>query len=88
MKKTIFTKYAVAALFPVFLISCDKDFNTVGSDIIEGENYDLIGEPYSVKAYNQRVTPVQTNGFAVNQIGIYNDPVLVKRWQIMRLSFK
>ncbi|MCL9803928.1 DUF4270 domain-containing protein [Flavobacterium amniphilum] len=78
MKKTVFTKYAFTALFSIFLISCDKDFNTVGGDIIEGENYDFIGSPYSVKAYNQRITPVQTNNLPINQLGISNDPIFGK----------
>lgn len=78
MKKTIFTKYAVAALLSVFLISCDRDFNSIGGDIIGGENYDFKGEPFAVKAYNQKVTAVQTNNLPINQLGISNDPVFGK----------
>lgn len=78
MKKTVFTKYAFATLCSIFLISCDKDFNTVGGDIIEAENYDFIGSPYTVKAYNQRITPVQTNNLPINQLGISNDAVFGK----------
>lgn len=78
MKKTIFTKYAVVALLPFFLLSCDKDFNTIGSDIIEGENYTFTGEPFGVIAYNQKVTAVQTNGLVINQLGISNDDVFGK----------
>ena len=79
MKNTIFTKYFVFALFSLFLISCDKDFNTIGSDIIGGENYNFMpGEPYSVKAYNQRVTALQTNNLPINQLGITNNALFGK----------
>lgn len=79
MKNSIFTKYFVVAFFSLFLLSCDKDFNTIGSDIIEGENYDFFsGEDYGVKAYNQKVTALQTNNLPINQLGITNNDLFGK----------
>lgn len=71
MKKSFFTVFAIIGL----LVSCDKDYNTVGSDLIGGGNYDF--EMYSVqeiKAYSKETGPVQSNNLPINALGVYNDP--------------
>ncbi|MCL9809604.1 DUF4270 domain-containing protein [Flavobacterium luminosum] len=78
MRDSIFTKYIVIALFSVLFVSCDKDFNTLGGDIIGDENYDFLGDPFTVKAYNQKVPVIQTNNLPLNQLGITNNPVFGK----------
>lgn len=79
MKNTIFTNYFAFAMLSLFLISCDKDFNSIGSDIIGGENYDFMpGQSFFVKAYNQKVTPLQTNNLPINQLGITNNALFGK----------
>lgn len=67
------------AMSSLFLISCDKDFNSIGSDIIGGENYDFMpGQSFAVKAYNQKVTALQTNNLPINQLGITNNSLFGK----------
>ena len=79
MKNTFFTKYFAFAMFSLFLISCDKDFNSIGSYIIGGENYDFMpGQSFTVKAYNQKVTALQTNNLPINQLGITNNSLFGK----------
>jgi len=60
----------------VLFVSCDKDYNTIGGDIIGGENFDFTpGEEFGIKVYHQKTGAVQTNNLAINQLGAYNHPV-------------
>ncbi|WP_431243390.1 DUF4270 domain-containing protein [Flavobacterium sp. P21] len=76
MYNTSFIKKILVATTVVFLYSCDRDFNAIGDDIIGDNHFDLTPEKYDVLAYNQEVTPVQSNGLATNALGIYDNPVL------------
>ena len=77
MMNTTFLKKLTVVLVALFFASCDKDYNSIGSDIVGSENF--LFEKYTgdltVKVYNQKVGPVQTNNLAINQLGIYKDPV-------------
>ncbi len=58
------------------LVSCDKDFNSIGSDLIDDAHYNL--EKYegaSVVAYSKATGAVQSNNLPVNALGIYKNPV-------------
>ncbi|MBT8303711.1 MAG: DUF4270 domain-containing protein [Bacteroidia bacterium] len=59
----------------ISFISCEKDFSSLGTEIIGGTNFDTGSELYDVIAYSKKVGPVRSNGLPVNLIGIYNDPV-------------
>lgn len=60
----------------VFFASCDKEFNTIGSDIV-GENYfEFEKENFEVKAANFLTGPVQTNNLPLNSLGTYTDPAM------------
>ena len=71
-------KKNIAVLFLVFsmvFISCDKDFNTIGGDLVGDEHFDFNKyEVQGLKAYSVRTKEVQTNNLAINPIGIYNNP--------------
>ena len=70
-----FTK-ALLLLFAFTFISCDKDFNTLGSDIVGDEHFNF--EKYNAENLNSYIKPtgpVQTNNLPVNSLGIYNNPV-------------
>jgi hypothetical protein len=74
MKKSFLKIFAVITIAFVG-ISCDKDFNSVGSDIIDDANFKL--EEYEVenlKAYSKATEAVQSNNLPINAIGIYKDP--------------
>jgi len=80
MMNTTFLKKLTVVLTAVFFASCDKDYNSLGSDIIGNENFlfNKYEGPLTVKAYNQKVDYVQTNNLALNKLGIYNHPVFGK----------
>jgi hypothetical protein len=69
------------ALFIVALLvmSCDKDYNTIGSDLVNGNHFGVKDENhFEIKSTNVRLDglhPVQTNNLSYNTLGYYNDPI-------------
>ncbi|WP_298547347.1 DUF4270 domain-containing protein [uncultured Aquimarina sp.] len=63
----------VAVVFTA--VSCDDDFNSVGSEVIGDVNFE--DDEYSAVpiAYSKRFEKVQTSGLPNNLLGVYNDPV-------------
>jgi hypothetical protein len=76
MYNTSFIKKILLAATVVLLYSCDKDFNAIGDNLIGDDHFGLEPEKYDVVAYNQEITPIQSNGLIVNALGIYDNPVL------------
>lgn len=74
MLKNSFFKTIPFLLFVVLFNSCDKEFNVVGEDLIGENSFDIKKDTFSVKAYNQKLGPIQSNNLEVNQLGIYNNP--------------
>jgi len=75
MYNTSFIKKILLALIVVFLYSCDKDFNAIGDGLIGDDHFGLEPEEYNVLAFNQEVTPIQSNNMAVNALGIFDNPL-------------
>ena len=69
MKKSFLKIFSVITV-AVTIISCDKDFNTVGSDVIGDDHFNLEKVDYDVVAYNKATGPVQTNNLTVNAFGV------------------
>ncbi|HEX8577413.1 MAG TPA: DUF4270 family protein, partial [Flavobacterium sp.] len=63
----------------LFFISCDKDFNEIGSDVIGENNFEFERNTTStVVAFNQPTGVVQSNNLPINALGIYNNPLFGK----------
>ncbi|WP_309609372.1 DUF4270 domain-containing protein [Flavobacterium sp.] len=73
-----FLKKLLVVSIVLFFASCDKDFNSLGSDIIGNENFDFDVANFEVKTYNQKVNAIQTNNLAINQLGVYDSPTFGK----------
>ncbi len=74
MKYSI-VKAVVIVLSFLSLVSCDKDFNSLGSDLIDGNHFVLERYPVqNLTAYSKATGPVQTNNLPINALGIYKDP--------------
>ncbi|WP_396153282.1 DUF4270 domain-containing protein [Flavobacterium sp.] len=71
MKKHITVLFLV---FSMVFISCDQDFNTIGSDLVGDEHFDFSSHEAQLKAYSVKTDEVQTNNLPVNPLGIYNNP--------------
>jgi Domain of unknown function (DUF4270) len=67
-------KLSIFALV-MFFASCDKEYNSIGTDIVGNEHFGLTGELFKVKAYNQKIDAIQSNGLIINQLGYLNSPV-------------
>lgn len=76
MIKNNFFKGLAIAFTALFIVSCDKDYNSIGSDIVGNENFlfERYTGPLSVKSSNQLTGPVQTNGLYIHQLGVINNP--------------
>lgn len=69
LKKTL-ASALVVLLIVVGFVACDDEFNTVGGEIIENNNFstELFDETL-MTVTNRRLAPVQTNGLPVYQLG-------------------
>lgn len=76
MYKKSFSRLFLLALFSsALLLSCDKDFNEIGTDIVGDEHFSF--EKYtgaSVKSYNQKIGATASNNLPVNLLGFYTNP--------------
>jgi len=65
---------AVLALIISSFIACDKDFASVGADVIGENNFNTNStKEYPVIAYTNPLQPVQTNNLPLNYLGAFND---------------
>ncbi|WP_298519716.1 DUF4270 domain-containing protein [uncultured Kordia sp.] len=74
-KKTL-TGGLVVLLMVLGFVACDDEFSTIGDEIIENNNFSTnLFADSQIRAYNQRLNPVQANGLPVYQLGKNVDPV-------------
>ena len=74
MKKSFLKISSIFFLF-VLLVSCDKDFNSLDSDVIGDDHFDLENwEVQNLIAYTGKTGAVQSNNLPLNALGIYNNP--------------
>lgn len=56
------------------LVSCDKDFNTIGSGIVGTGNYEFKRKVVeNIAIYSKPTGAVQSNNLSVNSLGVYTD---------------
>lgn len=69
--------FKAALLFiAVSMVSCDKDFNEIGTDIIDDDHYGFDKtDAMSIVATTHATGVVQTDGLSLNPLGVYNNPV-------------
>ena len=73
MKKSFLKISSLLFLF-VLLISCDRDFNSLDSEVIGDDHFDLeLYDEATVVAYSKATGVVQTNNLPLNALGIYKN---------------
>ena len=72
MKKSFLKISSLLFLF-VLLISCDKDFNSLDSEVIGDDHFDLVYDEASLVAYSKATGVVQTNNLPLNALGLYKN---------------
>ena len=77
MTKIVNSIKAITVLIALILsfIACDKDYASIGVDVIGNNNFETNSISYPVIAFNNKIKPVQTNNLNSNLLGFYNDPV-------------
>jgi hypothetical protein len=80
----MFSKKIIQFIFITVLslsiFSCDKDFNTIGGEVIGVDHFQFGIKDYeaTVTAFNQDLGTVQTNNLIVNPLGIYHNTTFGK----------
>ena len=75
MHNNSFFKIILIAITVFFFTSCDKDFNSIGGDLVGNDHFGLESKTFNVLAYNQKINAVQSSNLAVNALGVYEDAV-------------
>ncbi len=78
MRKNFYFNQVVLGLTALLLISCDKDFNEIGADIIGDDHYNFNRDTREIVANTVGTGPVQSNNLPLNPLGIYDNPVFGK----------
>lgn len=74
MKKS-FLKIVAVVTIAFAIISCDKDFNSIGSDLVDDAHFDLESiDDVPLLAFSKRTGAVQANNLPINALGVYNNP--------------
>lgn len=68
-------KTVVFFVSAIALVSCDKDYNEIGTGLIGGDHYNFekVDDLY-LNAATYQTGPVQSNGQTTVPFGVYNDP--------------
>ncbi|OYU83622.1 MAG: hypothetical protein CFE24_10570 [Flavobacterium sp. BFFFF2] len=75
MKNLVLSVISLFALL-LFMNSCDKDYNNIGSNLVGDNHYDYLkDENTTCIAYNQSTGNVQTSNLDINPLGIMTNPV-------------
>ncbi|AWH84617.1 DUF4270 domain-containing protein [Flavobacterium album] len=79
MINSSFLKKIILALSAVFIISCDTDYNNLGSDIIDDDvHHGMFQVEAGVTAYDRPTGIVQSNNLTLNTLGAYDNLVFGK----------
>lgn len=78
MHNNSFFKSLLFLVSVVFFASCDKDYSTVGDALIGENHFDLAKYTSNVIAYNEKITPIQSDNLPINALGIYDNPAFGK----------
>ena len=78
MHNNSFFKTLLLVVSISFFVSCDKEYSEIGDALIGENNFDLSKENYNVIAYNQKITPIQSDNLPINALGIYDNPAFGK----------
>ena len=74
MTKSKYTIFITSALCFLFLFAaCDKEFNTIGTDIVGNDDFLFETVPFDIELSNKNIGPVQTNNLPINALGIYTN---------------
>ena len=59
----------------IFFTACEREYNTIGVDLIDNGEIQASKKTFDVYAYNKKLESVRTNGLSGYQLGAYAHPV-------------
>ena len=59
----------------IFFTACERDYNTIGVDIVDDGSTNIKKISFDVKAYNRKLSAVRTDGLSGYQLADYQHPV-------------
>lgn len=67
---------SIVLLITLSFIACDKDFNSIESDVLgkDNANFNTADINLPILAYNKKLDSLQINGLPSNFLGVFNDP--------------
>ena len=74
LNSSILKKISLFCIGAVFLISCDKDFNEIGSDIVGEDHFEFEKDSLAtVTAFTKKTGAVETLNLPINPLGIFDN---------------
>ncbi|HEU4497056.1 MAG TPA: DUF4270 family protein, partial [Flavobacterium sp.] len=74
LDNSIIKKAAMLFAGAAFLISCDKDYNSIGSDIVGEDHFSGVRDSlFGVTAVSQKTGAVETTNLPINPLGVLNN---------------
>jgi len=73
LTNSFFRKVSALLFGAVFLISCDTDFTTIGTDIVGDDHFGVEADTYDVNAMSQKTGAVQSNNLPINPLGVFDN---------------
>lgn len=73
LNSSILKKVSLFFVGAILLVSCDKDFDGIGSDIVGDDHSEFSKEISAVDAFSQKTGPVETTNLPVNPLGIFTN---------------
>ncbi|MCF8274884.1 MAG: DUF4270 domain-containing protein [Flavobacteriaceae bacterium] len=64
-----FSLFTIAAI-----VACDKDFNSIESDVIGLKNFDISNNQIPIVSFNKKLDSLKINNLNANLLGVFNDP--------------
>ncbi|MDD5149051.1 MAG: DUF4270 domain-containing protein [Flavobacterium sp.] len=78
MRYNSFFKQILLVVSIVLFVSCDKEYNSIGADLLGDNHFALSSYTSNVVAYNQKITSIESKNLPVNALGIYDNPAFGK----------
>ncbi|WP_339916040.1 DUF4270 domain-containing protein [Yeosuana marina] len=66
---------SVFLLIAATFIGCDKEFNTIESDVIGVKNFETDHALVPITSFNKKLDSLQINNLPTTELGVFNDPV-------------
>ncbi|MFY7812063.1 MAG: DUF4270 family protein, partial [Flavobacterium sp.] len=66
-------KIFLSLFIVIFLSSCDRELNDIGSNVIGDDHFDMKRIELDIKAFNQPIGPMNTTNLTNNPLGVYQN---------------